>query len=118
MAGATVCPAGSGKGEDAASAVADFCRVLPRPPFPAMPRHLCTAVRPGGYLVFPEGEISAFSRSGGARRGVADGNRSCSTAYRPNSSRCDRMRSNLATLSQDRAGCRRQVAVALRMRDS
>jgi hypothetical protein len=45
-------PAGSGKGKDAAIAVADFCRVLPRPPIPALSRHLCAAVRSGGYSYF------------------------------------------------------------------
>jgi putative addiction module component (TIGR02574 family) len=61
---------GSGKGTNAANAVAAFCRLLPRPPFPAVPRHLGAAVRPGSHHVFHECEISAFSQSGGGWRGV------------------------------------------------
>jgi len=49
-----------------------------------------------GYLAFPEGEISGFRQSGGARRGTVDDNWHCSVAHRPSSSPCDQMRSNSA----------------------
>lgn len=74
-AGATVCPivritrfrrgtslpTCSRKRKNAASAVAAFCRSLPRQRFPARPWRFCAFVRPGGHLVFPKGEVSALS---------------------------------------------------------